>query len=142
MHGLTADAIAAIIAITFDRYHAFANESRIESARQAELLRTTVLDSLAHDYKTPLTAIEAASSGLTAMGKLSPAQAGLVVLIEGQAAQLAQLTNQLLMTARLETSDLVPRMAVVSIAPLIDDVVASLAPPTCRLHNRRYDVHG
>jgi two-component system sensor histidine kinase KdpD len=128
MNALTADAIAAIIAITFDRYHAFANESRIESARQAELLRTTVLDSLAHAYKTPLTAIEAASSGLAAMGKLSPAQAGLVALIEEQAAQLAQLTNQLLMTARLETSDLVPRMTVVSIAPLIDDVVASLAP--------------
>ncbi len=128
MSALTADAIAATIAITFDRYHAFANESRIESARQAELLRTTVLDSLAHAYKTPLTAIEAASSGLAAMGKLSPAQAGLVALIEEQAAQLAQLTNRLLTTARLETSDLVPRMAVVSVAPLVDDVVASLGP--------------
>jgi two-component system sensor histidine kinase KdpD len=128
MSSLTADAVAAIVAISFDRYHAFANESRIESARQAELLRTTVLDSLAHAYKTPLTAIEAASSGLAAMGKLSPAQAGLVALIEEQAAQLAQLTNRLLTTARLETSDLVPRMAAVSIAPLIDDVVSSLGP--------------
>jgi two-component system sensor histidine kinase KdpD len=128
MSALTADAVAAIVAVTFDRYHAFANESRIESARQAELLRTTVLDSLAHAYKTPLTAIEAASSGLAAMGKLSPAQAGLVALIEEQAAQLAQLTKRLLTTARLETSDLVPRMAAVSIAPLIDDVVTSLGP--------------
>jgi two-component system sensor histidine kinase KdpD len=39
-----ASAIASIVAITFDRYHAFANESRTESARQAEQLRTTVLD--------------------------------------------------------------------------------------------------
>ena len=123
---LTSDAIASIIAITFDRYHAFANESRTESARRAEQLRTTVLDSLAHAYKTPLTAIEAASSGLTAMGNLTPAQAGLVALIEEQADQLNQLTTQLLKTARLEASDLAPKKESVSIAPLIDDVVASL----------------
>ena len=70
--GRVASTIASIIAITFDRYHAFANESRTESARQTEQLRTTVLDSLAHAYKTPLTAIAAASEGLSAMGNLSP----------------------------------------------------------------------
>jgi two-component system sensor histidine kinase KdpD len=123
---MAADAIASVIAITFDRYHAFANESRTESARKTEQLRTTVLDSLAHAYKTPLTAIEAASSGLAAMGSLTPAQAGLVALIEEQAEQLKQLTNRLLKTARLEASELVPQMKEVAIAPLIEDVVASL----------------
>jgi K+-sensing histidine kinase KdpD len=73
-----AGAIASVVAITFDRYHALANESRTESARQTEQLRTTVLDSLAHAYKTPLTVIGAASEGLSATGNLSPAQAGLV----------------------------------------------------------------
>ena len=80
--GQMASTIASIVAITFDRYHAFANESRTESARQTEQLRTTVLDSLAHAYKTPLTAIGAASEGLSAMGNLSPSQAGLVSLID------------------------------------------------------------
>jgi two-component system sensor histidine kinase KdpD len=123
---LVSDAIASVIAITFDRYHAFANESRTESARRTEQLRTTVLDSLAHAYKTPLTAIEAASGGLAAMGNLTPAQAGLVTLIEEQAEQLKQLTNRLLKTARLEGSELVPQMKEVAIAPLIEDIVASL----------------
>jgi two-component system sensor histidine kinase KdpD len=123
---VVANAIASIIAITFDRYHAFANESRTENARQAEQLRTTVLDSLAHAYKTPLTVIETASSGLTAMGGLSPTQAGLVALVEEQAKQLTQLTNRLLTTARLEASDLIPQIEAVAIAPLIDDVMASL----------------
>ena len=69
---LTNNAIASLIAITFDRYRAFANESRIETERRTEQLRSTVLDSLAHAYKTPLTAIRAASTGLSEMGKLSP----------------------------------------------------------------------
>ena len=126
---MVANGIASIIAITFDRYHAFANESRTENARQAEQLRTTVLDSLAHAYKTPLTVIEAASSGLTAMGGLTPTQAGLVALVDEQAKQLSQLTSRLLTTARLEASDLIPKIEAVAIAPLIDDVMASLREP-------------
>ena len=128
----TADAIAAIVSITFDRYHAFANESRSESARQTEQMRTTVLDSLAHAYKTPLTAIEAAGSGLAAMGNLTAPQSELVSLIEEQADYLKQLTNRLLRTARLHTSDLVPQAESVTVGPLVDDVVASLREPLAR----------
>ena len=120
------NAMAAVIAITFDRYHAFANESRTESARHTEQMRTMVLDNLAHAYKTPLTAIEAASSGLAAMGHLSAAQAELVSLIEEQTSQLSHLTTSLLKTAQLEASDLVPHASRVAVAPLLDDVVASL----------------
>ena len=124
--GQMASTIASIVAITFDRYHAFANESRTESARQTEQLRTTVLDSLAHAYKTPLTAIGAASEGLSAMGNLSPSQAGLVSLIDEQTALLNRLTTRLLKTARLQASDMIPHAEKVAIAPLIEDVVASM----------------
>jgi two-component system sensor histidine kinase KdpD len=124
--GPMANAIAAVVAITFDRYHSFANESRTESARQAEQLRTTVLDSLAHAYKTPLTVIGAASEGLSALGSLSPAQAGLVAQINEETSLLARLTTRLLKTARLQASDMIPRPEKVGIAPLLEDVVASL----------------
>ncbi|HXS13817.1 MAG TPA: ATP-binding protein [Acidobacteriaceae bacterium] len=127
-----ADAIAAIVSITFDRYHAFASESRSESARQTEQMRTMVLDSLAHAYKTPLTAIEAAGSGLAAMGNLTSAQSELVNLIEEQANFLKQLTNRLLRTARLQASDIVLQTETIAIGPLIDDVVASLREPLAR----------
>jgi len=88
---LTNNAIASLIAITFDRYRAFANESRIETERRTEQLRATVLDSLAHAYKTPLTAIRAASTGLGEMGRLSPGQADLVSLIDEQTDLLGEL---------------------------------------------------
>jgi two-component system, OmpR family, sensor histidine kinase KdpD len=121
-----ASAIASVVAITFDRYHSFANESRTESMRQAEQLRTTVLDSLAHAYKTPLTVIGTASEGLSELGSLSPAQSGLVALINEQAGLLSRLTTRLLKTARLQASDMTPRAEKVAILPLLEDVVASL----------------
>jgi two-component system sensor histidine kinase KdpD len=124
--GPMASAIAAVVAITFDRYHSFANESRNESARRTEQLRTTVLDSLAHAYKTPLTVIGAAAEGLGAMGNLSPAQAGLVAQINEEAALLNQLTTRLLKTARLQASDMIPRPEKVAVASLLEDVVAGL----------------
>ena len=102
---LTNNAIASLIAITFDRYRAFANESRIETERRTEQLRATVLDSLAHAYKTPLTAIRAASTGLSEMGHLSAAQAELVALIDEQAGLLGNLTTRLLTTARLDAGE-------------------------------------
>jgi len=124
--GRLASAVASVVAITFARYHSFANESRTESMRQAEQLRTTVLDSLAHAYKTPLTVIGTASEGLASMGSLTPAQSGMVTLINEQAALLNRLTTRLLKTARLQASDMTPRAEKVLVAPLIEDVVASL----------------
>lgn len=117
-----ADSMAALISITFDRWHSLASEMRMESAKRAEQLRTTVLDSLAHAYKTPLTAIRVASTGLAEMGGLTAAQSSMVSLIEEQAELLNQLTTRLLKTARLEAQTL--NRETMAIAPLIDEVVA------------------
>jgi len=124
---LTNNAIASLIAITFDRYRAFANESRIETERRTEQLRSTVLDSLAHAYKTPLTAIRAASTGLGEMGHLSAAQAELVALIDEQAGQLGNLTTRLLTTARLDAGEVTVHATPVNVAALIEEVAASLS---------------
>jgi two-component system sensor histidine kinase KdpD len=124
---LTNNAIASLIAITFDRYRAFANESRIETERRTEQLRSTVLDSLAHAYKTPLTAIRAASTGLSEMGRLSASQAELVSLIDEQAGQLNELTARLLTTARLDAGDVAIDALPINVCSLIEEVVAGLS---------------
>jgi two-component system sensor histidine kinase KdpD len=123
---LTNNAIASLIAITFDRYRAFANESRIETERRTEQLRSTVLDSLAHAYKTPLTAIRAASTGLGEMGRLSAGQAELVALIDEQTGLLGDLTTRLLTTARLDAGEVKIHATQVGVGPMIDEVVTSL----------------
>ena len=123
---LTNNAIASLIAITFDRYRAFANESRIETERRTEQLRSTVLDSLAHAYKTPLTAIRAASTGLGEMGHLSPGQGELVALIDEQAGVLNDLTTRLLTTARLDAGEVAIHATQVGVGSMIEEVVDTL----------------
>jgi two-component system sensor histidine kinase KdpD len=123
---LTNDVPASLVGITFDRYRAFANESRAETERETEQLRATVLDSLAHAYKTPLTAIRAASTGLGEMGHLSAGQAELVALIDEQSGVLSELTTRLLTTARLDAGAVKVEAAPAGVGSLIEEVLASL----------------
>lgn len=118
--------IANLIATTFDRYHSHANLNRVESAREVERLRTTVLDSLAHTYKTPLTAIRAAATGVIEIGSLSKAQAELMAVIEEQTSVLNELTMRLLTTARLESHDLSLHKETVALTPLVEDAISVL----------------
>jgi two-component system sensor histidine kinase KdpD len=123
---LTNNSIASLIAISFDRYRAFVNESHMEAEHRTEQLRTAVLDSLAHAYKTPLTAIRAASTGLGEMSRLTEGQSELVALIDEQTGLLNELTTRLLTTARLDAQEIVIHATSVGVGSLIEEVVTSL----------------
>jgi two-component system, OmpR family, sensor histidine kinase KdpD len=100
-----ARALASLVAVALERFRSLEKENRAEAARRSEQLRTAVLDALAHDVKTPLTAIRAASSGLLEMGALAPAQNELVTLIDNAAGRLDDITNRLLGMARLDEKE-------------------------------------
>jgi two-component system, OmpR family, sensor histidine kinase KdpD len=123
---LTNNSIASLIAISFDRYRAFVNESHMEAEHRTEQLRTAVLDSLAHAYKTPLTAIRAASTGLGEMSHLTEGQSELVALIDEQTSLLSELTTRLLTTARLDAQEITIHATSVGVGSLIEEVVSSL----------------
>jgi two-component system, OmpR family, sensor histidine kinase KdpD len=100
------DAIASLSAIALERAHSFAAESNAEAAKRSEQLRSTVLDGLAHAFKTPLATIQSASSGLLEINRLEYPERELVSLIDEQATRLAKLTNQVLRTAELDQGQL------------------------------------
>lgn len=56
--------IANLIAIGLERARAQGLAAEVEAARQAELLRTALIDAMAHEFKTPLTSIRAATTSL------------------------------------------------------------------------------
>jgi len=89
-------------------------------------LRTAVLDALAHEFKTPLTVVRTASSGLLAVGGLSELQADLVTEIDQQARTLDHLTRRLLGAARLDTAQFTPQCEPVFFSALIRDAVQKL----------------
>ena len=125
---LMADAVASLAALAFERARANRQESRAQVARDAEQLRTAVLDGLAHGFKTPLTAIQTASSGLLAVGNLTAMQAELISIIDDRATMLSQLTTQLLQTAALEAKQIRLHRTRVRLTDLIDGVVHAQEP--------------
>ena len=100
------DAIAALSAMALERAHSFAAERNAEGAKRSEQLRSTVLDGLAHAFKTPLATIQSASSGLLEINRLESSERELVSLIDEQATRLTKLTNQVLRTAELDQRQL------------------------------------
>jgi two-component system, OmpR family, sensor histidine kinase KdpD len=99
-------AAASLAAVAIERARSFSTEANAEAARQSEQLRSAILDGLAHAFKSPLTTIRVSSSGLLAMNTLSGAEKRLVSLIDRHAAQLSDLTHHLLLTAKLDKTDL------------------------------------
>ena len=65
-------AIGNLTAITLERAHAQDVATRAEAARQSEELKSTMLDALAHEFKTPLTPIKAAVTSMLSDGDMSP----------------------------------------------------------------------
>jgi len=124
---LIANSIASLAAIALERHRSYEKESRAESAQQAEQLRVAVLDSLAHAFKTPLTAICTASSGLLEMGTLDETGLELAELIDEESIALNQLCTRLLQTAKLETSSVTLRTEPVVMSNLVKDVVSGLS---------------
>jgi two-component system sensor histidine kinase KdpD len=100
------DAIASLSAIALERAHSFIAESNAEAAKLSEQLRSTVLDGLAHAFKTPLATIQSASSGLLEIHLPDDAERELACLIDQEATRLARLTNQVLQTAKLDREQL------------------------------------
>ena len=121
---LVADALAALAAIAIDRYQAFEKEDRAETARQREQLRSAVMDALAHDFKTPLTAIQTASSGLLELGGLTGSQVNLVTLIDEETSRLSKLCTRLLKTAKLEPTLIGLETGDVNVQELVSEVLA------------------
>jgi len=129
--------IASLAAIALERARSFDKESRAEAAHQTEQLRTAVLDALAHAFKTPLTAIRTASSGLLEAGRLSTDDTELAALIDEQAEHLNRLTTELLQMARIDAAEVRLHRERVPVLTLIEDVLARYCG---QLRGRRVEV--
>lgn len=117
------DAIASLASIALERARSFDAESRAEAARQSETLRTAVLDALGHAFKTPLTVIRAASTGLLETGARPPQDLEMLTLIDQESDRLSQLTSRLLQAARIDRAQIHPSR--LSIATLVEEVLAA-----------------
>src|SRR5664279_4983111 len=86
--------IANLVAIGLERARAQDLASQIEAARQSEKLRTTLLDAMAHEFKTPLTSVMAATISLRSNPDQPPkSRAELVKIADEEVRHLKELID-------------------------------------------------
>src|SRR5207302_5873609 len=109
----TLDAVGSLVAIAIERARAVEQLSLTEAERQGERLKSALLDSVTHDFRTPLTSMKAAVTSLLASGKVAAPQAHeLLTIINEECDRLNHLVEEAAEMARLEAGevhlDLVP----------------------------------
>jgi two-component system, OmpR family, sensor histidine kinase KdpD len=101
----TLEAVGSLVAISIERAGAIETLTRTEAARESEKLRSALLDSVTHEFRTPLTAIKLSVTTLLSPDPMSPdAKQDLLTVINeetdrlnhliGEAAEMAQLDAQ------------------------------------------------
>ncbi len=98
----TLDALAGVVAIAVERAQFLEERNTAELARQSEELKSTLLASLGHDLKTPLTAIRVAASNLKAswLGEADRQEQSDLILAEVE--RLSRLFQNILEMARID----------------------------------------
>jgi two-component system sensor histidine kinase KdpD len=101
----TLEAVGSLVAISIERAGAVETLTRTEAARESEKLRSALLDSVTHEFRTPLTAIKLSVTTLLSPDPMGPeAKQDLLTVINeetdrlnhliGEAAEMAQLDAQ------------------------------------------------
>jgi len=119
--------IANLVAIGLERARAQELASQIEAARQSEKLRTTLLDAMAHEFKTPLTSVMAATTSLLANPD-QPAEnrAELLKIADEEANHLKDLIDDAVEMGRLDTSDIRLHTELSDVGAIVREVVAAM----------------
>ena len=119
--------IANLIAIGLERARSQNLAHQVEAARESEQLRTTLIDAMAHEFKTPLTSIKAATTSLLSNPE-QPAEnrTELLKIADEEAEHLHLLIDDAVEMARLDSAQIQLRLERADAGELIRDVVASL----------------
>lgn len=130
LHGATlseevSNAIAGMIHLVLDRARSSEERAELEATRRGEELRSTVLNALAHNFKTPLTSIKAAASALRGSGDiLLGDERDLIAVIDEEADRLNQMIRESFEMVKLEARQANPRIEDCRIAAVVDRVIA------------------
>jgi len=99
----TLEALSGLVAIAIERAGAVEKLSKTEAARQSEQLRSALLDSVTHEFRTPLTAIKASATSLLSDPALGSGQRlELLTVINEESDRLNRLVGEAAEMAQLD----------------------------------------
>ncbi len=126
LHSLT-----NLVAIGLEKVRGQEAAARAEVARESQELKSTLLDAIAHEFKTPLTSIKAAATALLAgpVQKILE-QRELISIVDEEADRLGRLVSEAIQMARIEASGNQMARQFCSPFDLVEDAIAQLKPLT------------
>lgn len=120
-------AISNLIAIGLEKVRGQEAASQAEAARRSEELKSTLLDAIAHEFKTPLTSIKAAASALLLNTENSTEQQHeLATIVNEEADRMAWLVTEAIQMARIEAGEIQLNRASSSLAELLSKALERL----------------
>jgi len=123
----TLDAISSLVAIAIERARAVEQIGETEAERQGERLKSALLDSIAHDFRTPLTSMKAAVTDLLSSTSADNAQQReLLTIINEECDRLNHLVEEAAEMARLEAGEIQLDRRLVEASELVDSAVEHL----------------
>src|SRR6202163_2567075 len=127
----TLEAIGSLVAIAIERAGAVEKLSRAEAARESEQLRSVLLDSVTHEFRTPLTAIKASVTSLLGSPTHSPGHSQeetqeLLTIINEESDRLNRLIGEAAEMAQLDANKVEFRFDSAPIGNAVEEALAEL----------------
>ncbi len=129
------EALGTLTAVAIERARAIEQLGKTEAAREGERLKSALLDSITHDFRTPLTSIKASVTSLLSDDARLDAQhrKELLTIIEEETNRLNSLVGEAAEMARLEAGEFELDLKSHSVPTIIQ---ASLDQCKSHLHGR------
>jgi two-component system sensor histidine kinase KdpD len=125
----TLEAMCSLIAISIERAGAVEKLGRAEAARESEQLRSALLDSVTHEFRTPLTAIKASATSLLSSQALDDAERReLLTVIDEESDRLNRLVGEAAEMAQLDASQFELQLGSHPIQEAVDDALRKVKP--------------
>ena len=123
------EAIGSLVAISIERANTVERLTKSEAARESDRLRSVLLDSVTHEFRTPLTAIKASAETLLSEVELDKLQQkDLLLVINQESDRLNRLVGEAGEVAQLDSHELQFHFDTHQIREAIDAAIESLQP--------------
>ena len=118
------EAIGSLVAISIERANTVDKLTRSEAARESDRLRSMLLDSVTHEFRTPLTAIKASAETMLSDMELDRLQQkDLLVVINQESDRLNRLIGEAAEVSQLDSQQLQPDIETHQIREAIDAAI-------------------
>lgn len=132
------EAIGSLVAIAIERSNTVDKLTRSEAARESDRLRSVLLDSVTHEFRTPLTAIKASAETLQSENQLDkPARRDLLAVINEEADRLNRLVGEAAEVAQLDSGKIQLRFEA---KPIVEAIDAALQRSQAALRDHPVNV--